>query len=420
MKTIALLAVLILGQPLQAQTSGNGNSKKATVDSRYQLLWEITRSGSSDTSYIFGSLHSNDRRLFNMPDSVYVALDQANTIVLETDIFSIFESFDTRKEAVKVQFDRYGNPYTSSTRATPTSYGDEDGMPQFLDAFFEQYCFNVNKPFAALEPMDFQVETLEEIKDYAQQDDVGYESFLTQREDMLDLYLTGNIYKLHRFVKSSLSIIPEVYQTLIVDRNIEMTNRLDSLLQGQSVFCAVGAGHLAGNLGILDILKDKGYKVRKVMATYAENPPIAKTKVLEARSYELYDEHLGLHVQFPGKPLRVVDSAMSYEERWLYSDLGQGNTYEVEVYLRGESVGSWSDAATEFIPAPKEITFESIELPNGGEAIQGLGQEYWDWSLKWVRILMTEEHVFVLKASGGNKFMNSSRAFTFFDSVYID
>ena len=35
----------------------------------YQLLWEISGNGLELNSYLFGSLHSNDKRLFNLTDS---------------------------------------------------------------------------------------------------------------------------------------------------------------------------------------------------------------------------------------------------------------------------------------------------------------------------------------------------------------
>ena len=56
----------------------------------YQLLWEISGNGLELNSYLFGSLHSNDKRLFNLTDSTYFALNNVNTISLETDMFSLF------------------------------------------------------------------------------------------------------------------------------------------------------------------------------------------------------------------------------------------------------------------------------------------------------------------------------------------
>lgn len=107
-----------------------------TIQRENELLWEISGNGLKSKSYLYGSLHSNDKRLFRLSDSTYYALEKSSAIVLETDVFSLFDEWDTRQEEVKILFDNKGNPYTSSNEPSKTLYGNEDGMPQFLDAYF--------------------------------------------------------------------------------------------------------------------------------------------------------------------------------------------------------------------------------------------------------------------------------------------
>ena len=47
------------------------------VDENHQLLWEISGNGLKKKSYLYGNYHTNDRRVFNLADSVYVALNNA-------------------------------------------------------------------------------------------------------------------------------------------------------------------------------------------------------------------------------------------------------------------------------------------------------------------------------------------------------
>ncbi|MCR9171314.1 MAG: TraB/GumN family protein [bacterium] len=385
----------------------------------YALLWEV-KAKNGKKSYLFGSMHSNDKRLFQLPDSVYYAMDQAEVISLETDIFSIFETFDARKGNVKLKFDSDGKPYTSNARASKSAYGDEDGMPQFLDAYFQQYCFNAGKEFYPLETIEFQMNVVPDISDYSSFDfeEGNLGAILSTKEEMIGLYLEGDIYGLNDFVKTSLSIVPRYYQSLITDRNISMVDSLEQVLSEKSVFCAVGAGHLAGDQGIISLLGQKGYTVRKIEATYAEHRTLAEKAVKAMRTYEYSVDSLGLTISFPGKPQELG----LYDEQHvssIYREFGQGNSYSIEVYDRLD-IDSWEDAAAEYLPSPEESPYEKIELPNGGEAIQGLGQEYWDNSMSWMRVLLTEEYVIVLKAFGGNKFMNSPRAFRFFDTFRME
>ena len=122
-----------------------------TIQNDNELLWEISGNGLKSKSYLYGSLHSNDKRLFRLSDSTYYALEKSSAIVLETDVFSLFDEWDTRQEEVKLMFDNKGNPYTSSNEPSKTLYGNEDGMPQFLDAYFLEYCYNAGKKFFPLE-----------------------------------------------------------------------------------------------------------------------------------------------------------------------------------------------------------------------------------------------------------------------------
>ncbi|MFM8241478.1 MAG: TraB/GumN family protein, partial [Crocinitomicaceae bacterium] len=115
------------------------------MENEKQLLWEISHPKVKEKSYIFGTIHSNDKRVFDLADSVYVLMDKAKMIVLETDVFALFNKIDTRKGLPNTQYDKNGNPYTASTQASRTSYGDENGMPQYLDAFFEEFCYNNKK-----------------------------------------------------------------------------------------------------------------------------------------------------------------------------------------------------------------------------------------------------------------------------------
>ncbi|MFO0494582.1 MAG: TraB/GumN family protein, partial [Flavobacteriia bacterium] len=129
----------------------SGNLLGQAVQPENELLWEISGNGLKTKSYLYGSLHSNDKRIFNFSDSTYFALNKVESIVLETDLFSLFEEWDTRQDDVRLLIDNKGKPYTGSDEPTKTIYGDEDGMPQFLDAYFLDYCYNAEKKFYPLE-----------------------------------------------------------------------------------------------------------------------------------------------------------------------------------------------------------------------------------------------------------------------------
>lgn len=394
------------------------------VDENHQLLWEISGNGLEKNSYLYGNYHTNDRRVFNLADSVYYALNNTDGVSLEIDAFSDFGDdfyWDTRYGDVRFKYDKNGVPYTNSNKATSTRYGDEDGMPQFLDAYFHQYCLNAGKVLCPLETVEFQ-HSIGSSRSYSTPNSFRWARSLFSKEELLNLYLKGDIYELDKFMRSSLGGGDGYYKELITDRNKGMVAVMDSLMQqeGLSLFTAVGAGHLASSTGMINLLRNKGYTLRKVMSTYSDDVSIDKLEVKSQRSYLYENDSIGVQIEFPGKPTEVLneDGWEDYQFRLIYRELGQGNNYIVEVYDRNDE-STFEELAETYIASPSESPYEKVTLVNGGEAFQGLADAYPE-GLYWTRVILGEDYILVLKAYGGNKFMNSKRAMTFFDKVNLN
>jgi uncharacterized protein YbaP (TraB family) len=386
-----------------------------TVDTEHQLLWEISGHGLKQNSYLYGSLHLNDKRLFRFSDTVYAALERVEAVVLETDVFSLFENWDTRKEELKILFDNQGMPYTGSNKASKTLYGNEDGMPQFLDAYLQEYAYNAGKKFYPLEKVEDQLNIASnwikpELNEVA---GIAYE--LTQ-ERLIDFYLKGDIHSLERVMRTSMELYPGMYEDMIVNRNEVMVRGLDSLLAMGSLFCAVGAGHLGGDKGIIQLLRKKGYRVRKVTAVYSELAILEKTKVRSFRTYTYKNDSLGLVAVFPGKPveLKIWDN----HPYLLYREMGQGNTYSVEV-VKNEPYASFEEQAEVYIASPDGSSYMHRFLDDGTEVFEGLSDTYPD-GLHWVRLMRNDTHLVIMRAFGGNKFMLSNRPNQFFSKVWFE
>jgi len=73
-------------------------------------------------------------------------------------------------------------------------------------------------------------------------------------------YEEERIYDLYMMTKSSLG---EFRSVLLYNRNNLMADRIEARLD-QATFYAVGAAHLAGNQGILTLLKRKGLSLEPV------------------------------------------------------------------------------------------------------------------------------------------------------------
>lgn len=387
------------------------------VKPNYALLWEVTGNNLKAPSYLFGSLHSNDKRVFDFPDSVYYALDKVESVALETDVFHFFGDTELRLNKFNFLFDKNGDPYSSSGFATRTLYGDEDGMPQFLDAYFQEYCYNAGKKFEMLEAVDFQVDLLNSL-DISESSDSKLETLLASDDQLIELYAEGDIFRLNQMLQRNLEMIPGTYEKLILERNKAMTSVLDSLIKTNTVFCAVGAGHLAGNDGMINLLRKKGYNVRVVEPSFSDQRTQSEIDVRSARSYGYFNDSLLVHAVFPGKPKLDENPIMGAVLRLVYQQLGQGNTYVLEVYSRDPDFSDDEEAAL-YIPTPPRTNFRKVEGENSSYYYEGLADAYPE-GLYWTRVLLKDQYVMVLKAYGGNKFMNSTRPFDFFDQIHFE
>ncbi len=92
-----------------------------------------------------------------------------------------------------------------------------------------------------------------------------FSSFKRSHAKMMDHYINGRIDKLYKNGKKSLGSWRKV---LLKDRNYKISQRLIVLSKSESVFCAIGAGHLAGKYGVLRLLKQRGAKLKPILLDF--------------------------------------------------------------------------------------------------------------------------------------------------------
>lgn len=381
-----------------------------------ELLWEISHPNSSIKSYIFGTLHENNRALFQLSDSTYIAFDKAKKIVLETDIYSLFSWMDTRKELPQTRFDNDGNYFSNRLLGSKTLYGNEDGMPQFLDAYFQILAFHLNKPTIALEDVEDQY-ALSDQFNLTERKILNNQINSFTQEKLLELYLKGDIEALHRFMKSYLNLQEDLYEQVIVNRNYLMCDSLIALLKiNESFFCAVGAGHLGGEEGILQLLRHKGFRVRPVQWKISTETSLSKSHLNESTEYIFKDLPSGLIAKFPAKPLfeQLPDST----SRIIYRELGQGNTFEILIYPYDQN-SSREEIASIYINPPQGGKIIKRYQDDGTVVFQGLSDTYPE-GLNMVQIQFSNNNFAVIKCYGGHKFMHSKRPTTFFEKVWFE
>lgn len=398
-KLVSFLLLSLYCLPVSGQEAGK----------EYQLLWEIKAPRSKKISYLFGSMHSNDPRLFNFPDSLYTAFASVDAVVLETDVTQIYDQYDVRLNLFNFDLFDKKRSFASSKKATQTVYGSEDGRPQFLDAWFQQTGYCGGKAFYQLETVQDQLKLAENPELFNTRTAIN--GLFFTKEVFIQTYINGDLASLTNMLKAQFKSSPEAYDELITKRNQTMAKGLDTLIRKRSVFCAIGSGHLYGSDGVLQLLRQKGFQVRAVKATYDNSTLAAKKQVQSWRSYSVADEEDSFRMTFGGKPIELQDEN---KKHYIYQELGQGNTFELLIHASSDYL---DDNRYHFIENDIARTKEFV-LDDGAKGIEGLVLDPIK-GYQWKRFIQFGDVCYELICYGGNKFMHSDRAAKFFQKFEI-
>lgn len=265
------------------------------------LLWRIEHPDIYNgirSSYVYGTIHLDDTRVMDIPDSVLKRLGVADTLMLELelnangsiDMLRKMLFTDGRKltqiigeatyNEVKKALVESGNhlPGDVLTILKPWAamlllIRPENESGTFLDKKLADLARKAGIRVQGLETfneqlsvfddiaIDDQVSLLHSTIDSLEEKDLAY-------QQMLNAYLDGDLEKLVAVANSQQpddKRLAELINTkLIVERNQRMFNRMQNHLHAGNTFVAVGALHLPGELGLLNKLRMAGYTVKRV------------------------------------------------------------------------------------------------------------------------------------------------------------
>ena len=91
---------------------------------------------------------------------------------------------------------------------------------------------------------------------------------------LAELWLAGDVEALSRTMNEALGPLdPPVYQRLLGDRNRRWTTQIAQMLaDNEDAMIIVGAGHLAGPVGVPTLLGAAGFKVERMDRSMAPAP----------------------------------------------------------------------------------------------------------------------------------------------------
>jgi uncharacterized protein YbaP (TraB family) len=272
------------------------------------IFWKIEKAG-VQPSYLLGTMHVTDPRVLTMPEAARKAAAEASTIVIESD-----EILDEKKAAAAMLMHPELTMFTDGTtirdhlsnedaeklekglkarglslaavaRMKPWILSSFVALPacelarkaagaSFLDKQIAEDAIKAGKRVAGLEtlaeqlqamadlPVEFHLQALIETLELGDRmDDVI--------ETMTALYIAGDIGMtmptLEAVAPTELGKDESAYaafeKRIVTDRNRIMAERAAPILSEGNTFIAVGALHLPGDEGLVELIRQQGFTV---------------------------------------------------------------------------------------------------------------------------------------------------------------
>ncbi|MFD0939977.1 TraB/GumN family protein [Pedobacter boryungensis] len=273
------------------------NVHAQTKKAENTLLWEISGKDLKKPSYLFGTYHLigkdfvDTMKVVNeklksvdavvgeivMNDSVAIKLSnyftmKGNTLdhLLSKDEYKKVEDFFKEKMP---NFNLKGlnnyKPVMISMFITLFN-ASEKGLPEKgLDDSFQIFAKENNKKIIGLETAEFQGELLfntdlEKQKKALLKAIKENDKNKLKVKELYQYYIAQDMEKLNEFFKEEDEDSKEFMTDLLKNRNNRWLDKLPQLMRANSLFIAVGAGHLLGDEGLIKGLQNLGYDVKPI------------------------------------------------------------------------------------------------------------------------------------------------------------
>ncbi len=280
-------------------TTSQSASTEVSQELENALLWKITGNELSSPSYLYGTIHLITGEDYFLPEGTLGAFDQSKNIVFEIDMslmsdlssqmamlkdifmkdnLTLKDLLDEEKYSlVSNHFSKMGMPMFMLERMKPLflsvfASGDLDlgglqsGTMKSYEMEFYEMASLTNKPVAGLETVEYQLSMFDSIP-YSVQADILVQAIQSSDEGsdqfrmMIDMYKSQDITGMIKMISDEDSGM-KGYEDLLVDqRNKNWISVMDEMMKDGPVFFAVGAGHLAGDNGVIKLLRKAGYDV---------------------------------------------------------------------------------------------------------------------------------------------------------------
>lgn len=256
------------------------------------LLYKISGNGTTQPSYIFGTIHLSCEAKLNQ--EIQKALEATSQLYLELDMddpemqnkmmkslgmndnvkissllsaedYAFLDNYLKTKMNVSVAaFDSY-KPFIISTMFLGTLL---DCTPQSIENELVRYSTIQKKPIYGLETVEEQMDIFNQIPYQLQAEELinsvkaDFRNDKIELDAMINTYAKKDLDAMQKIIDNSESMLNGEYRDLLLkDRNHNWISKIERIVKDKPTFFGVGAAHLLGEDGVIMLLRNKGYTI---------------------------------------------------------------------------------------------------------------------------------------------------------------
>ncbi|MBL0332800.1 MAG: TraB/GumN family protein [Chlorobiota bacterium] len=268
-----------------------------TNEKKYpSLLWEITGNSLNKPSYLFGTMHVSSKLVFHLGDEFYNAIKSSDVVALELNpmqwqnnlviLDSIQNNFykyynDVNQKYFNIsvlKFPSYENYISYALKSEPflingllfrkTKSNEDFEEDTYLDLYIYQTGKRLGKVCTGLENFMESQRIVGEANfdmyyDKLKKKDKSNNSYQSE-EKINEAYRNGDLDMLDS-INTKLIVSKKFNDKFLLKRNEIQAFSIDSIIKSnKSIFAGVGAAHLPGTQGVIEILRQKGYILKPI------------------------------------------------------------------------------------------------------------------------------------------------------------
>jgi uncharacterized protein YbaP (TraB family) len=422
------------------------------------LLWEITGNDLKKPSYLFGTMHVSSKLVFHLSDSFYLGIKNSEVVALELDpqlwqdqlfqyqnmqanlrFYSQGSPNDYLNEK-SFQLEKYEDKLRSAISEEPTIINgllyrtvqpradfEED---TYLDLYIYQTGKKLGKQSTGVENY-FETEKLileatqDMMKDKRKKNpDTDGESMYDIERKAQEAYRKGDLDlldSLERLMQPSAAYL----EKFLYRRNEIQANSIDSILRRHSLFVGVGAAHLPGRRGVIELLRMKGYHLRPIGMQdrdALQRDDIDKVKV-PVNFSPFTAEDKSFTAELPGKLYKRADNRSG--DSWQYADMSNGAYYMItRVKTHSSILGQKEEMVLKKIDSllyenvPGKI-IKKTTIARDGYKGYDITNKTRRGDIQRYNIFETPFEVFIFKMSGNGNYVEGKEGDQFFGAISL-